>query len=152
MGKKITSDSSSSSDPLVDCWLLAVEDTAWDAFTSANPIFDFGDFAPTMGWSSDAGGGTTGGSVVAGFTASTSAGAGFVAVALSAGRALSLLLLLRQRWEQRSLHPMTEERYQQQGLPPAELYRQHSSSCGPCFVDNIFINNNIYEVVFKSCL
>ena len=62
----------------------AVEATAWDAFTSANPIFDFGDFAPTTGRSLDAGGGTTGGSVVAGFTASTSAGEGFVAVALSA--------------------------------------------------------------------
>jgi hypothetical protein len=64
-------------------------------------------------------------------------------------RALSLSLLLRQRWEQRSLHPTTEERYQQQGPPPAELYRQHSSSCGPCFV-NIIIINNIYEVVFKN--
>ena len=64
--------------------MLAVEATAWDVFAEANPIFDFGDFAPTTGRSSDAGGGTTGGSVVAGFTASTSAGAGFVAVALSA--------------------------------------------------------------------
>jgi hypothetical protein len=65
-------------------------------------------------------------------------------------RALSVLLLLRQRWEQRSLHPTTEERYQQQGPPPAELYRQHSSSCGPCFVNIIIIINNIYEVVFKN--